>query len=525
MRRALPFALLLVALGSSAAAAEWQFYYDGACDPRCTPSSTGWQAAAVRWHDSYAAPPEFSPTTWHWSIIDNDVGGKAIRMTKVETSTPSQCEWVLYCPNGLEAPVPATCASAGWGDYFPGTNEGATLVYRFRVDSWPTAAVGDSIRWLRGQFYFDLVKPGGGHYKIRPMIKLRYHTDGKLHINNERSGFTWPTAFDYGEWHTVWVKMVPGIIWQQADPNANVNYVYLIGYLDGVQQEVFGQDYGGTAILAFGGCRESTEQITYSWDYFGIAAGAHDPGTLAIPPERTFVSGPIAEVRAAEEGARVSTTGVITAIVSEPTEGTAPVLYLVDPLADPAIGVRVIISNGLPAVDAAGLETELAVGDEVEVQGGICSLNCERTIRADAVIVLGEQNTFRTAGTNQTNIRTSFAQTLLSFVPPQPLPKGLAGIGVPLHGAAVCVWGRCTYASSAGFFYLDDGSRFYDTTWPDVTGVRVNWTGTPAPEAGNMVVVTGGLGNMRYLDSVAFPPTDCTIPVIRATEVLIVPEQ
>lgn len=528
MRRAMLLALGMLLLLAVQASAQWYLYYDGSVDPRATPCLAGWQSVACRWDDSTTKFAAFGPDTVQWRIVPNDSNGHALQMILNPAGLTDQAriEWQPYGGPGTgEIKTPPMCGTSGWADYLPGTENGVTMCYRFRVDSWPTAVAGNSIKWQRGQFYFNKLRPDGTtYYKVRPIFKLRYAGDGDprgpLTINNERSGANWPCRFNFGEWHEVWVRLIPDV---------NSNNVIQYGYFDGALQETFAQDSGGNNNFAFAGCRDKGQVVTFSWDYFAVTPGDYEPGTLPLPGERVGASGTIGEVKSkAEEGGRVSIgRAIVASIITDPFDPNALTFFAEDPDNKGVAGAKVIYDAGFPVKDGNGSDHTLAVGDLVSIEGGLCSRQCEATIRADRVTFLGAQPNLigpGTVGTANRSVSASYTSQLKNFVPPQIVSSPLTAPALRTDGLLMTLWGTVT-EEGLDFFYLDDGTGMCDETvfggdgeW--VKGIRcIPLPGVAMPWQNSSVSVVGCVGTCRAVDATALPPLDKIVPCIWVSEV------
>jgi hypothetical protein len=233
---------------------------------------------------------------------------------------------------------------------------------------------------------------------------------------------------------------------------------------------------------------------------------------------------------AAAEGGRVSVgRALVASIITDPFDPKATTFFAEDPDDKGVAGVKVMYHTGFPVDDGSGGEHTLAVGDLVSFEGGLCSRQCEATVRADKVVFFGVSLTsvgLGTVGTANRSVAGSYAAQLKGFQPPQVVTTPLSAASLRADGLLMTLWGTSSGVVSDGVsFYVDDGTGMSDGLESDlfnqpVKGIRcIPLSPLVAPGQGDYVSVVGCVGTYRKVDASALPPVDKVVPCIWVSEV------
>jgi len=219
-----------------------------------------------------------------------------------------------------------------------------------------------------------------------------------------------------------------------------------------------------------------TYNITASAPGFGQVTMTNMSITANTGTTANFVLSPFSTLSAAK-GLADTVSTVVTGIVTArfPIGGTQDTIYIEN--TDRTSGLAIATT------------TPVSIGDSVQAQGTMSTVNGERVLNATSVVTLTSGNALpQTIGINNRGVgggQFGQQQAVINSSLPDFYASGLNNIGLLVHA-----WGNVSYIDPAGaFFYMDDGSCINDGSgWP---GMRVACSGLPAPASGAKVDVIG----------------------------------
>ena len=426
---------------------DWYWSWSGDMDIACAPSAEGYCT-----HEHQYNVTRSQADNLYWEIVDipQTVTGQTRALRIIDNNGSKRLLWLGAGsrPDHHRGP----CQSFAH-ENFRSDHNAVTLTMRFKVEDFPVVTGGSDHRRFYN-FEFETL-----HRKPFPSVlnettyQFRFEA-GSVYRDN--SGNLW--LRDYREigaekvkdffcmlkpaggtakWVKIWAVMrLP----EPMDVDNNCIYEMWIDEEGGAGwDDSFNwtdRDKGGWSDVEYGSLG-NTEKGTMQFDYICYAYGAYGPGAIAIPAEKNpavainpvvgFDKNNLNHIRQQPDGYPVDITAnkVVTGIFTN-SLNSMKFYYISE--ADGSGGIRVDHMTGKSVLDTGGNPVTLAVGNTVQLKGGLRSTASEKTIQAYSITRTSTATTRPAAmECDDYKIERSFRTQLNQFVPRQTLASADSG--------------------------------------------------------------------------------------------------
>lgn len=418
--------LLLLAwltIVTSADAQQWFFNWDGTTDMTCVPTVEGnnafFQGAAAN-------------STFYWEITANGSGGKTFRQV---VTGDTGFRWYGYGsrPEYYRGPCDTFAMENLRAD-----RNAFTFAYRIKAESCSSTS---NVRFFNCEFETTVLNPfwpsGGAYepyYAFRIEFALRKGTGNEIWLYDNRQGkdiFQLKANNQAAVWHTVW-----GTCELPPYPYTTTNCIYRL-WIDGAEVAWDDRDRGGWSDCEVGWTPTSGRYATFALDYLCYTYGVYQPGSIAIPAERTVVpTNSIATLKTYADGRPCELTNkVVMGIFTDRRLGTK-FYHICEP--DGTDGIKVTHNTGKSPHNAGGSAVTLAIGDVVSITGGLSSAEGEKQISAHEITYLSSGTSPAVPlSVSNTDLIDSYNAALYANVPIQLLATAETGVVGSLTATAI----------------------------------------------------------------------------------------
>lgn len=386
----------------------------------------------------------------YWEISDIPAGQQVAGQTKafrlIDNNGTKMLRWQ---GNGSRPDQHRGPCQSFAHENFRADHTAITLTMRVKVEDFVPNGGEDKRRFYNFEFETTVPKPvftndNETTYQFRfEAAAVKRYASGELKLVDYRAIPPNPNGDEFctlkpaggqPKWVKIWAVMkLP------TPPYTNNNTIYDMWIDEGtgwVSKPWTDRDKGGWSDVEITGIGDKEKSVV-QFDYICYTYGAYNPGTIAIPSEANpatpmvpvsgFDKNNLNHIRQQPDGYAVDITSdkIVTGIFTDPVNQMK--FYYISET-DGTEGIRVNLMTGKSVVDGGGNPVTLALGNKVQLKGGLCSTGAEKTIHANMIQRTATTTILPAAAVLEDyQVEGSYRTQLDEFFPPQTLDGAETG--------------------------------------------------------------------------------------------------